>query len=164
MNKLIPQYTNRKYNFKEIEFCCKDNVFGYKGEQFCNRSLPKDGINPLLLEGLQFLREYFSKEMIISSPYRCLIYNRKIGSGDYSQHILGTAADIVIKDTCCKDVMRVIEAHNLFTGRGLYPDNGDNFCHVDVRDGLLALQHTRIARWVKVNGIYSDVNSFDQFI
>lgn len=159
--KLIPQYTDRYYNFTEDEFRCKDNLFGKSGPEFCNRQLHPAGINPLVLEGIQFIREYFKQPIIITSPYRCLGYNRSLGSGDSSQHPKGTAVDIQVANTRCEEVMGVVEDYFLFTGRGLYPD--DNFCHLDVRDGLLALAHTPIARWVKKDGIYRDVKSFDKW-
>jgi len=162
MNKLFPHYTERLYNFSVNEFRCKDNLFGRSGSEFCNRGLPVTGINPLLVEGLQFLREYFGVPATITSPYRCLAYNRSIGSGDSSQHPKGTAADITLKGIRCEEVMKIAEQHQLFTGRGLYPD--DNFCHFDVRNGLLASPKTPIARWVKKDGKYIDVVNFDDYL
>lgn len=137
-------------------------MFGVSGDEFCNRSLHPSGVNPLLLEGLQFLREWFDVPFVITSPYRCLAYNRRIGSSDGSQHPKNTAADVRAKGVRCEEVMQIAEQFNLFTGRGLYPD--DDFCHFDVRGGLLALPHTRIARWVRVDGVYVNVQNFDKWL
>jgi hypothetical protein len=44
-------------------------------------------------DNLENIRSLLDKPMYISSAYRCLELNRKIGSKDTSQHILGKAVD-----------------------------------------------------------------------
>lgn len=50
-----------------------------------------------LLEKLEDLRSYGGFTIMINSGYRTAAYNRKIGGASKSQHIEGTAADIVVK-------------------------------------------------------------------
>lgn len=46
---------------------------------------------------LQPIRDHYGKSVNINSGFRCLELNRAIGSKDTSQHVVGQAADIVIK-------------------------------------------------------------------
>ena len=57
-------------------------------------------------------------------------YNKKIGGATYSQHIYGTAADIVVQGVKPEEVAKYAEYLMPKTGGiGLYP----TFTHVDVR-------------------------------
>ena len=47
---------------------------------------------------LQPLRDYLGVPVVITSGYRCRALNRLVGGVPNSQHILGEAADIVVKD------------------------------------------------------------------
>lgn len=47
---------------------------------------------------LQPLRDYLGTPIKITSGYRCLALNRKLGSKDNSQHIKGCAADFICSD------------------------------------------------------------------
>lgn len=59
---------------------------------------------------LQPIRNKFNKWTQITSGYRCLGLNRELKSSDTSQHILGEAADFVIKELhSVKDSMMVFE-------------------------------------------------------
>lgn len=159
----INRYTLRTYNFSEGEFKCKDSDFGYSGTGFCHKDLPPGGVNPLLLEGLQHIRDYFGKPLIITSPYRCLAYNRAIKSSDGSYHVKGMAADIVVQGVKPLEVLRFIEERGIFTGRGYYPKK--NFVHVDVRQGLLPNGSKSVTRWFEDNnGRTVVVDNFDDFL
>lgn len=71
-------------NFKLYEMACKDgsNTVKYSEE---------------LMAKLEELRTYIGGTITINSGYRTSSYNKKIGGATYSQHIYGTAADIVVK-------------------------------------------------------------------
>tara|TARA_R110001592_G_scaffold17589_2_gene73937 strand:+ start:286 stop:675 length:390 start_codon:yes stop_codon:yes gene_type:complete len=83
---------------------------------------------------LQVLRDELKKPIHINSGYRSEEYNKKIGGVKHSQHIMGRAADIVVKDMTSIEVSKVIEelidkGDMLQGGLGIY----SNFCHYDIR-------------------------------
>lgn len=83
-------------NFRVREFRCKDGtdvIF----------------IDPELVEILQKIRAYFGKAVTINSAYRTPAHNKKVGGADYSQHLYGTAADIVVKGITPKKVKSYVE-------------------------------------------------------
>lgn len=97
----------------------------------------KDGSNTILIDDklvqlLEFVRNYFGKPVIITSAYRSPAHNKKVGGSPNSQHVKGTAADIIVQGI---DPMRVAEVAELFLGNtggiGYYPIS--KFTHVDVR-------------------------------
>jgi uncharacterized protein YcbK (DUF882 family) len=103
--------------FQRIEFRCKCG---------CGDA----NINPLLLPVLDDLREHFGAPVIINSGKRCAKHNKVVGGAEFSQHVLGTAADVVVKGKT------PVEVHEYLTGKypnalgiGLY----NTFVHVDVR-------------------------------
>ena len=104
-------------NFKVREFACKDGsdvVFISEG----------------LVQVLQAIRLHFNKPVTINSGYRTPAYNKKVGGETYSQHLYGTAADIVVKGVEPRDVAAYAETILPNTGGiGIY----SNFVHVDVR-------------------------------
>lgn len=71
-------------HFKLKEFQCKDgsDTVKYSTE---------------LLAKLEKLRVYGGFTITINSGYRTASYNKKIGGASKSQHVVGTAADIVVK-------------------------------------------------------------------
>lgn len=105
-------------NFKVREFKCKDGsdvVF----------------ISDELVKVLQQIRDHFGKAITINSGYRTPAYNKKIGGATYSQHMYGTAADIVVAGVSPAEVYKyadsILPKHG---GVGKY----DSFTHVDVRE------------------------------
>lgn len=90
-----------------------------------------------LCEALELLRSNLGgKSIVILSGYRTAPYNAKIGGARRSQHMAGTAADIVV--TGCSpqqvyDMARELVEYTEIGGLGLYP----GFVHVDVRRGPL---------------------------
>ena len=110
-------------HFKVKEFRCKDGS-------------DKVLIAIELVELLQKIRNYFGKPVTINSAYRNAAYNKKIGGASKSQHIQGTAADIVVQGVKPEVVAKYAEYLMPSSGGiGLYP----SFTHVDVR--------TSRARW-----------------
>ena len=83
---------------------------------------------------LQILRNYIGKPITINSAYRSEEYNASIGGAKNSQHIMGRAADIVVKGMTPLAVHTTIElliekGDMLQGGLGLY----DSFVHYDIR-------------------------------
>ena len=83
-------------NFTVSEFKCKDDS-------------DKVLIDTDLVDILQKVRTHFNKPVTINSAYRNATYNKKIGGASKSQHVYGTAADIVVKDTKPEDVAKYVE-------------------------------------------------------
>ncbi len=112
-------------NFNMIEFESKDGA-----------EMPLDvSYNIIKLsQQLQYLRDYTDKPIHINSSYRSPEHNKKIGGSKTSQHLLGKAADITIKELTPKLVYQIIEdliskGDMLQGGLGLY----DTFVHYDIR-------------------------------
>ena len=102
----------------------------------CNDGSDKILIDSDLIDILQKIRTHFNKPITINSAYRNATYNKKIGGASKSQHVCGTAADIVVKDTKPEAVAQYVEYLMPNQGGiGLY----STFVHVDVR--------TNRARW-----------------
>lgn len=105
-------------NFKVREFKCKDGsdvIF----------------ISDELVKVLQQIRDHFGKAVTINSGYRTPTYNKKIGGATYSQHMYGTAADIVVSGVKPSEVYAYADS--------ILPKSGgvgkyDTFTHVDVRE------------------------------
>lgn len=96
----------------------------------------KDGSNLVkldseLLDKLQKLRTKLGRPIKINSGYRTPTHNENVGGAKGSQHLLGTAADIVVRGVYPKIVAQ--EAIVLgFSGVKAY----DTFTHVDTRKEL----------------------------
>ena len=78
---------------------------------------------------LQKLRDDLGSSIKINSGYRCPEHNANIGGAKQSQHVLGTATDIVVKDMAPDEVADSCE---YFKGLGRY----DSFTHIDSRDRI----------------------------
>jgi len=96
----------------------------------CNDGSDKIIIDEKLVQILQAIRNHFGKPITITSAYRNKKYNRKIGSGDYSLHTTGKAADIHIKGIPPIEIAKYAEKLGAL-GVGYYPDL--KFVHVDTR-------------------------------
>lgn len=104
-------------NFAVSEFRCKDDS-------------DKILIDTDLVDILQKIRNHFGQPVTINSAYRNATYNKKIGGVSNSQHVKGTAADIVVKNTQPEAVAQYVEfLMPKKGGIGLY----STFTHVDVR-------------------------------
>ena len=119
-------------NFKVKEFRCKDGS-------------DKILIDTELVELLQNIRDFFGKPVTITSAYRNAKYNAEVGGAKNSQHMYGTAADIVVKGVDPLVVARYAEMIMPDKGGIGYYYSDSNFTHVDVR--------TSKARWK--NGVGS---------
>lgn len=112
-------------NFTQREFKSRDGSKMPEGV-LCNI---KD-----LADNLQVLRDFLGEPIRINSAYRSEAHNKAIGGSKTSQHLLGKAADIKVKDIDTKDLYLIIESLILDEqmtdgGLGLY----DTFVHYDIR-------------------------------
>lgn len=108
-----------------------------KAETQCHCGCGGNNVKPLLLKKLDQLREMIGGPLSLSCAYRCPKHNAEIpGSVPNSQHVLGTAADVLVPDYghCNTAEQLAWYAREVgFDGIGIYPESG--FVHVDVRDG-----------------------------
>lgn len=105
-------------NFRRSEFACKDGC-GF------------DDIDLKVVQALQELRDKLNKPIHILSGCRCPAHNAAVGGAGGSQHMLGKAVDITIRDMAPPDVANYVERNNkAFTngGIGRYP----GFTHCDI--------------------------------
>ena len=117
---------NLTENFKLEEFHCND------GSKIMPPHVFKNVVS--LSIALQVVRECIGYPINITSAYRSLEYNRGIGSKDTSQHVLGKAADLQVKELIPIELYETIEA---LIDLGYIPEGGlglyDTFVHYDVR-------------------------------
>lgn len=100
-------------NFKLREFSCKH----------CGTVK----IHPDLVKMVQRVRDYFGRPVIINSGYRCATHNKAVGGASNSQHLYGTAADIVVSGISPAKVADYCESFAM--GLGRYK----TFTHIDCR-------------------------------
>lgn len=113
---------NSKY-FKRSEFTCKCG---------CGDA----NINEKLLPVLDDVREHFGSPTTITSGKRCAKHNKAVGGAEFSQHVIGTAADIQVKGVSPDAVADYLESKYPDTyGIGRYK----SWTHIDIR--------SKKARW-----------------
>lgn len=108
MNELLTK------NFLRKEFACH-------GIDCCGHSAP---IDIILVKKLQILRAILGP-LTVTSGFRCIIHNTKIGGVEDSEHTKGRAADILITTD---NMYQAVKTLNIFGGIGRY----DTFIHLDV--------------------------------
>jgi uncharacterized protein YcbK (DUF882 family) len=102
----------------------------------CGREMPLEVQKNVIQLGqnLQVLRDYLKTSITINSGYRSPQLNRKIKGATRSQHLLGTAADIVVRGHTPKQVANAIE---LLISQGKMREGGlkayGTFTHYDIR-------------------------------
>ena len=105
------------------------NEFDCHGSGCCSSTL----INPELVKYLQKIREHFNAPITITSGYRCLTHNNRVGGATGSRHTKGDAADIVVKGVSPREVAKYAESIGI-KGIGLYETSADGFfTHIDTR-------------------------------
>ena len=107
-------------HFNAVEFACNH----------CGEIHP-DGVNKELVALLEKLRGHFGVPVAVNSGYRCPTHNANVGGAKASQHLLGKAADVVVKGVSPNDVYAWADKANPNGGVGKY----NTFTHIDVRNG-----------------------------
>lgn len=114
---------NLSEHFSNYEFTCPDNC-GF------------DAVAPELVARLEVIRKHFNAPVRINSGCRCAAHNKRVGGAPGSQHIKGTAADIMVSGVLPNVVADFIaKTWPRDGGMGRY----NTFTHIDVRPTL--------ARW-----------------
>ena len=123
-----------------------DLAKNFSTSEFVCRHCEKVIIAPTLITALQLLRDQVGVPIDVISGYRCPAHNHAVGGKGTSQHLFGTAADIMIQGMSVAKMYTAAAQISLFSrgGIGIYPDRG--FIHVDVRPIR--------ARWGQLNGQY----------
>lgn len=104
-------------HFEDSEFACSCGC----GEKF---------VNPRLVRLLERIRVHFRVPVKVTSARRCKVWNEAVGSDETSQHRIGFAADIQVKDVDPETVAEYVEGiPDFMGGLGRY----HTFTHVDVR-------------------------------
>ncbi|MDI9393760.1 MAG: D-Ala-D-Ala carboxypeptidase family metallohydrolase [Synergistota bacterium] len=109
-------------NFIAREFVCPD----------CGRAI----VDPKLVENLQILRNELKSRIIVTSGYRCKVYNEIVEGVEDSQHLLGKAADIVVEGWPSDWVLMIIRLmvrHGIIYCGYAYKIS-DTAVHFDVRE------------------------------
>lgn len=114
--KLRPNFTR-----KELECPC------------CQRCEMTDE----LLDKLQALRDRLGFPLIVTSGFRCLEHNKKVGGSPRSQHLKGNAVDIRVIKFSSHTRHRLIK--NAFSTGFKGIGTGKNRLHLDMREGLSSL-------------------------
>lgn len=96
----------------------------------------------LVAKNLQVLRDFIGQPITVNSGYRSPAHNKSVGGAKSSQHLLGKAADIVVKghkpDVVTEIIMELIKEGRMSQGGiGVY----NTFTHYDIRGTA--------ARWSK---------------
>ncbi len=107
-------------NFSRAEFECK-----------CGCGA--DHISPMLVQMLQAVRDHFERPVKVVSGVRCKKHNTRVHGARNSQHLAGTAADVVIDGIHPRQVAQFVGT--IMPGWGgikAYP----RFTHIDVRTGI----------------------------
>lgn len=104
-------------HFSEEEFTCKCG---------CGYFVPCQELVDILEE----LREVYNVPITINSGCRCEKHNKLVGGEEKSQHLLGTAADIVVRGVSPFKTFQYLDSkYKGKYGIGLY----SNWVHIDVR-------------------------------
>lgn len=98
----------------------------------CNDGSDKILIDERLPKLLEQIRVYAESAVTITSAYRTVAYNAKVGGASNSQHTKGSAADIITSGRTPTEIAKFAQAIGA-GGVGLYTKR--NFVHVDVRAG-----------------------------
>jgi uncharacterized protein YcbK (DUF882 family) len=112
-------------NFSKSEFDSKDGA-----------EMPANVLANVkkLAENLQVLRDYFKAPITVNSGYRSPQHNANVGGAKRSQHLFGTASDIVVLGYSPSQVAEAIEyliAEGKMLQGGLKAYK--SFVHYDIR-------------------------------
>lgn len=100
-----------------------------RSEFACSCGCGFDTVDHELLLALEHARLHFDQPITVTSGCRCFVRNEQVGGSPKSQHLLGRAADIQVKNVHPEDVYHWFDITYRNFGIGLY----DTFVHVDSR-------------------------------
>jgi len=112
-------------NFSKSEFDSKDGA-----------EMPANVLETVkkLAENLQVLRDYLKAPITVNSGYRSPQHNANVGGAKRSQHLFGTASDIVVRGYSASQVAEAIE---YLINEGKMLQGGlkayKSFTHYDIR-------------------------------
>lgn len=124
-------------NCRVVQFSRRQDGKSYLSPDFqVSEFACRDGSDEILIDLrlvhiLQRIRDHFGRPVIINSAYRTRDYNAKVGGGTGSQHVLGKAADIVVKGVAPSAVADYAET--LFCGMVGGIGRYSTFTHIDTR-------------------------------
>ena len=111
-------------------------------------------IDDALVTALERIRAHFGKSVRISSAYRTVSHQAKVGKSKNSYHIKEQAADIIISGVSPRRVAQAAEALGLY-GVGCYDNR--KFTHIDIRPaGKRAFWHYNSVGVMKYGKAISD--------
>lgn len=126
---MVKQYEKGKAvklsaNFKSTEFDCKC------GRKDCKITLiDLDGVTCA-----QRVRDFFGKEIVPTSGYRCAVHNKNVGGVSSSKHLKGLAFDLKCpKGVSLNDFAFACEQAGF---RGVLRYDGKGFVHCDMRENI----------------------------
>lgn len=116
---------NLTKHFSVEEFNCR-----------CGCTMPANVLENVkeLAEELQVLRHIVESPMTINSAYRCPSHNKAVGGARRSQHLLGTASDLVVSGKSPSSLHELISSlidDEVIREGGLGKYN--TFTHYDIR-------------------------------
>ena len=83
------------------------------------------------LDSLQAVRTAYGRPMRVTCAYRNPFHNQRVGGKENSQHLLGTAFDIVVNNRPEAESLERLFTNAGFTAIGRYPSRF--FMHIDMR-------------------------------
>ena len=113
-----------------------DNIKHFKKEEFtCKCGCGMNNIDLKLVKILDEIRECFGQAVIVSSGCRCKNHNAKVGGVQGSRHVLGKAADIIVRNVSKDKVLAKCKEY-VASGRARYTYTNDKnmnkAVHIDI--------------------------------
>jgi len=101
------------------------------------------------MELLEYLRDVVAAPLVITSGYRCVAHNARIGGAKSSPHVLGAAADIRIAGGPAWTLIECAIGDAGARGIGIMQHGpiGGRYVHVDVVPGGAGATHVRPRIW-----------------
>lgn len=87
-----------------------------------------DNLLLLIINVLQPLRNYINKPIIITSGYRCVELNKKVGGVSNSQHATGQACDFIIRGMSIEQIIDTVKKSGIKYDQCINEYN--QWCHI----------------------------------